>query len=148
MEDFTTPELSKISKENPFRVPDGYFDDFSARLQKRLEAEKKVISIEPVGFMRYLRPMLGLAASFGLIFLLVYWPMKSILPDKIADGNNSNAISTDQEYTNFVEGIDENSFYALLSETSETQNLSDDDLVAFLSSNISEYEIFSQSQSK
>lgn len=148
MEDFTTPELSKISKENPFRVPDGYFDDFSARLQKRLEAEKKVISIEPVGFMRYLRPMLGLAASFGLIFLLVYWPMKSILPDKIADGNNSNVISTDQEYTNYVEGIDENSFYTLLSETSETQNLSDDDLVAFLSSNISEYEIFSQSQSK
>ena len=34
------PELSKIKKENPFKVPEHYFDDFSARLQMKLDAEK------------------------------------------------------------------------------------------------------------
>ena len=38
------PELSKIKKENPFRAPDNYFDDFSARLQMKLEAEKTGIT--------------------------------------------------------------------------------------------------------
>ena len=33
------PGLSKMARENPFRTPPHYFDDFPARLQMKIEAE-------------------------------------------------------------------------------------------------------------
>ncbi|MBU0764208.1 MAG: hypothetical protein KJ607_05170 [Bacteroidetes bacterium] len=31
-------DLLKISKDNPFRIPDGYFDEFPEKMRKRLES--------------------------------------------------------------------------------------------------------------
>jgi hypothetical protein len=137
-----TPNLSKIKKENPFGTPDNYFEDFSARLQYKLEAEKKPAP-KPQGIViRFLKPALGLAASFALIFLMVYWPIKTFLPKtELADANEP--ALEEMEYLTMVEGIDENSFYALLDEPDNTSELSEDDLIAYLSANLSEYDLYS-----
>jgi hypothetical protein len=39
----TGPGFSDIRKDNPFGVPDRYFEDFSSRLNERIHAEKGVI---------------------------------------------------------------------------------------------------------
>ena len=148
MEDFKSPELSKIKKTNPFKVPDNYFDDFSARLQIRIEAESKAGAVKQNRIIHFLKPAIGIAASFGLIFMLLYWPVTSILPDKLAGTKNTNSISKDYDFEIYVEGIDENSFYALLEEPNSNGGLAGDDLVKYLSDNISEYEIFSQPEFK
>jgi len=146
------PETSEIKKELPFRVPENYFDDFSARLQTRLKADSHAIPPPRNRFIRYLKPALGLAASFALVFMLVYWPVKEFLPGYLA--KSSVVIDTtedDDQYFTYIENIDENSFYALITDPAnemgeEEGNLDDEELMNYLSSNVSDYELFSQTQ--
>ena len=136
------PELSKMKKETPFGVPENYFDDFSARLQMKIEAEKRILPNQPNRIIQFLKPALGLAASFALIFMLVYWPLKSFTPTEVVNNTNSGNEITDSEYRSMVEGMDENSFYALLDEPAQTVEISDDDLLNYLSASVSDYDIY------
>ncbi len=146
------PELSKLKKEPPFGVPDNYFDDFSARLHHRLEAEKQTLPQRGNPIIRYLKPVLGLAASFALIFMLVYWPVKSFLPNYLAKTNTYiESTSEDVDFVTFLEKLDENSFFALIQEpfiNQETANddFNDEELLSYLSSNVSDYDIYVQTE--
>lgn len=136
------PKLLKIKKENPFGTPEKYFDDFSARLQIKLEAERKTVPRQNK-IIRFLKPILGLAASFAIIFMLVNLPLKKFMSQKVA----SNIIETELleiDYLNMVEGIDENSFFAMLTDTDDEIEFSDEDLLSYASANISEYELFAE----
>ena len=138
------PELSKIKKENPFRVPDNYFDDFSARLQAKLDAEEIDVPVRKNNIIRYLKPAIGLAAGFALVFSLAYWPLKTLTPNKTA-GNDSRELNAgDLLFASAVEGIDENSFYELLEKPSATENLSIEELASYVNTNVSEYELYTQ----
>lgn len=140
------PKLSKIKKEPPFRVPDNYFDDFSIRLHTRLETEKEVLPKPKSRIIRLLKPAMGLAASFILVFLLVYWPIKSFLPNYLAKNNTpvETVVTEEDTYLSILEKIDENSFFALLSDSSdeEINDFNDEELMSYVSSNFSEYEIY------
>ena len=142
------PETSKIKKDLPFNVPTHYFDDFSARLHHRLQAEQDFRSHKKPGIIRYLKPALGLAASFILVFLLVYWPIKSFLPQYIASTQTIIQHETEEDhYFPSFENIDENSFFALILETFNgadvpKQELNEEELLNYLSANISDYEIY------
>jgi hypothetical protein len=138
------PELSKIKKENPFRVPDNYFEDFSARLQMKLEAENNGVSANQNRFIQYLKPAIGLAAGFALIFSLAYWPLKTFTPNQQAANISSDIDESEMLFASLVEGIDENSFYTLLDEPEVAVQLSDDDLANYVKTNSSEYEIYSE----
>jgi hypothetical protein len=138
------PELSKIKKENPFRIPDNYFDDFSARLQMKLDAEKTGISKNQNKIIRFLKPALGLAAGFALIFMLAYWPLKTFTPNQLANNVDSETDISEMLYATMVEGIDLNSFYALLDEPNSSVKFRDDDLAIYVNSNSSEYDIYSE----
>ena len=133
-------ELSKIKKENPFKVPEHYFDDFAARMQIKLMAEKEPDKGKQVRFMDYIKPVIGIAASFALIMLLVYVPLKTFIPH--ATNTTAGTDFSDTELLNLVEDIDENSFFALLEETEESETFTDDELTAYVSANFSEYEIY------
>ncbi|HKI88473.1 MAG TPA: hypothetical protein VKA38_05550 [Draconibacterium sp.] len=136
------PKLSKIKKEIPFGVPENYFDDFSARLQMKIGAERITLPNQQNRIIQFLKPALGLAASFALIFMLVYWPLNSFTPTEVANSTNSGNEITDSEYRSMVEGMDENSFYTLLEEPAQTVQISDDDLLNYLSASVSDYDIY------
>jgi len=136
------PELSKLKGEYPFGIPNNYFDDFSARLQIKLEAEKKASQKKEIRIIQFLKPAIGLAAGFALIIVLFYGPLKSRLPNQVATNNNTESELYDEEYLSLVESIDENSFYALLDEPATSIEFTDEDLMNYVSSNISEYEIY------
>ncbi len=138
------PELSKIKKENPFRVPENYFDDFSARLQTKLETEKEGSTKTQSRIIQFLKPALGLAAGFALIFMLAYWPLTKLTPNQQANNSTTQADSDDIIFTSLVEGMDENSFYAMLDEQEVTVQLSDEDMAIYLNTNSSEYEIYTE----
>lgn len=146
--DKIAPKLSKMKKEHPFGVPDHYFDDFSARLQTKLETEKSVLPKPKNKVIRLLKPAIGLAASFLVIFMLVYWPIKSFLPEYMAKNNDTETISNEDvdPYRAIIERVDENTFFALIEEsdeeTSQEVSLNDDDLMNYISSNMSEYDIY------
>lgn len=144
MEDLekTAPKLSKIKKENPFRTPDNYFDDFSARLQMRLEAEKHPLPEKQNKIIRLLKPIAGLAASFALIVLLVYWPLNKFMNSEVAENTGNEEIMTEDFYSSLVESIDEETFYGLLEQQESTEEFSDDELINYLSANVSDYELY------
>lgn len=138
------PELSKIKKENPFRVPENYFEDFSARLQMKLETEKGGSTKNRSRIIQFLKPALGLAAGFALIFTLAYWPLTKLTTNRQANNNITQTEVNDMIFTSLVEGMDENSFYAMLDEPEVTVQLSADDMANYLITNSSEYEIYSE----
>ncbi len=137
-------KLSKIKKENPFQVPEHYFDDFSARLQAKIDAENAVDTKHENRFIHYLKPVLGLAAGFALIFLLVQWPLKTFVPNTRTASSTNDTELSDMDYETMVEGIDENSFYALLDDTNGKADFTDDEIVSYLQTNSSDYELFAE----
>ena len=138
------PELSKIKKENPFRVPENYFEDFSTRLQMKLEAEKGGATKNQSRIIQFLKPALGLAAGFALIFMLAYWPLKTFTPNQQAKNIGTETDESEMFFASLVEGMDENSFYAMLDEPTASVQLTDDDLANYVKTNSSEYEIYSE----
>lgn len=140
------PELSKIKKENPFRVPENYFEDFSTRLQMKLEEEKRGSTKNHSRIIQFIKPALSLAAGFALIFMLAYWPLKTLTPNQQASKIVTETEESDMLYASLVEGMDENSFYAMLDDNNGTVQFTDDDLANFVNTNSSEYEIFSETE--
>ncbi len=138
------PELSKIKKENPFGTPDNYFDDFSARLQMQIEAEKKATVPRKIKFRDILKPALGLAASFAIIFMLVYVPLKTFMPDQSTEIAEVSDDYNDDGILDYIENMDESSFVALLNEDENQEAFSDEDLALYVSANFSDYEIYEE----
>jgi hypothetical protein len=138
------PNLSKLKKDNPFSVPKNYFDDFPARLQMKMNEEKNGAVKQENKIIKFLKPSLGLAAAFALIFMLAYWPMKTFTQKHLANNNNMEEEINDMLYASMVEGIDVNSFYDLLDDTNGSSELSDEDLANFVNTYSSDYEIFSE----
>lgn len=138
------PKLSKMKKDHPFSVPDNYFDDFSARLQTKLEAEKHVLPKQKNRVIRLLKPAIGLAASFLLVVMLVYWPIKSFLPNILSKNTiaETATIEDGDPYRAIIERIDENTFFAILEEPEQEPTFNDEELMNYISSNMSEYEIY------
>jgi hypothetical protein len=142
-------ELSKISKENPFGTPDNYFDDFSARLQVKIGAEKSATLPKRTRLIQILKPALGLAASFALIFMLVYVPLKTFMPHHETNvAANTEEYDTETGILNYIENIDESSFISLLNETEDENTFSDDDLALYVSANFNDYELYENLQNQ
>lgn len=140
--DNISPKLANLKKDLPFKVPQKYFDDFPARMQYRLEQEKQAQSKSKTRIIDFIKPALSLAAGFAAIFILVYWPIKTI-NNKQSVSNTTNFIEhvVSDDYTNLFEMFDEETFYALLEKEPNGQYLETETLVAYLTKNFSEYDI-------
>lgn len=59
--------LDDIPRKNPFDVPDGYFDELPARIQKRIQGRKQDHPLPMVRVIRYA------AAAFVLTLVAYVW---------------------------------------------------------------------------
>lgn len=128
-------KLGDKSDVNPFRVPDGYFDTLPQRIMANVEVGK--VETHKTGMIYVLRPLLGLAAVFGLVFLLVYVPLRTFSPGKQA---NEQASIFDMEYFISYSTDDHSVFEALNSDDNES--LDQDQLEKVLMASLNEYELF------
>ena len=62
----TGPNLNKIKKEQPFKVPDGYFEDFTNRLNEKIHIQSKTAYVK---IFTSLKPYM--AAAVLLIIALI-----------------------------------------------------------------------------
>jgi hypothetical protein len=137
-----------LKKEQPFRVPENYFETFADRLKARIEEEEQPAESRTVFF--YLRPVLMMAASILLVMLLVSVPIKNFLNSKkgyIAK-NQTNSDVTDSlgaVSANFISYFSEGQFMAAFNEMNEieTDTISSDKLADFIASNYNDFEIIS-----
>ncbi len=74
--DKISTKLSKNMKENPFLVPDGYFENFSSRLQDKLAEERKK---EERSLYLVLKPFIYTVSSVAAILILTFIFYKAIV---------------------------------------------------------------------
>lgn len=64
--------LEKLLGRNPgFKVPDGYFDDFTSQLMEKLpNREPRAVTLRPRGWRRFRPVMLAAACTLAAVFAL------------------------------------------------------------------------------
>jgi hypothetical protein len=145
--DNISPKLAGLKKELPFKVPQKYFDDFPARMQHRLEQEKQASSKTKTRVIDFIKPALSLAAGFAAIFILVYWPVKTLNNQQSASNTTTRIEQVvSDDFINLFEMFDEETFYALLEKEPNGDYLETETLVAYLADNYSEYDIFMETK--
>lgn len=89
--------------------------------------------------IRMLKPVIGLAASFLLVFLLVYYPMSRFLPDYLSQND-----VVEDEYVISIESLDDDEFYDLISEEIRSKEIDTEEMMEFLSVELSDYDIYTE----
>lgn len=123
------------SNNTPFRLPDGYFDQLPQLVMDKIEMgdhrNKESVII------RYIKPIIGLAASFALIMGLVYVPMKILSPKNESQNNNS---SLNEEYY-ITSEMDDHNIFEMLENAAPEETFNNQQLENVLICSVDEYEL-------
>ncbi len=105
------------SKENPFKVPENYFENFKMRFPQpvtaHLEGTKDVVRLWPL-----IKPWLTLAAIFTIIALVYYQVPRMFLKDELSAHVSSQ--NGDSWLNSLALMIDEQDINALIMEQDST----------------------------
>lgn len=124
-------KLQDINKENPFTVPDDYFDTFYDRLKPKLEYEesKKEIKLN-FNLSKIFKPLVNIAAIILLVLLL----------NNIDKKESTYLLESDYDYmSNMLYEMDDLSFADTY--YSNVEELNSDDLEDYVLNNMTDYEI-------
>ena len=114
--------IGQIGKKNPFKVPENYFEDFSAQLEQKLQTIPVAPAPAPVikksFFKAHIQPLLYVAAVITLMTGISYVAVQPMLKDLNAEMQLANAeypeLSEDDYYDLLAE-YDSDEIYELLS---------------------------------
>jgi hypothetical protein len=141
-------EFLKRHRSNPFKTPDHYFDSIEDRVMGQIEyAAKKRTTSSKV--LQFVKPALGLVASFSLVYLLVYYPINHFLPKKLAQTEIADTASSnlEDEYSLVFSSFDENTLVDILSDSKTyVSEINPDEVLDYLSSGLNDLEIYSEIQ--
>lgn len=137
--DYIKGPLSGIKREVPFKVPEGYFNEFPARLQQRIQQEAQA-EIKPRGrLIQMIKPALSLAAGFAAIIVMLYFPITYLNNRTLAENGESGIFLFDDFYA-LVHQFDDDTFYSLLENGSNGDIYETDDLADYLVANYTDYD--------
>lgn len=146
-EEHIESEFMKQHGSNPFRVPDGYFDSFDDRLMKQIQVGS-VKKGRTVNFVRALKPVLAVAASIVLVYLVAN---VQFTKNDISKGLSSSTMNVvrDDSTLNFSL-IDESTLVntILADDKKEADQINSEEMLAYLSSGLNEVQIYSEIQKK
>jgi len=138
--------FGSLKKENPFRVPENYFETFADRLTIRIKEEERTNNHRR-RFI-YFRPIMAIAAILVLAMLLIYVPSTKLLPSgsgNIAQNGSENSIddSVNGIQGSLISNFSEEQLLAAFSALSDmdSKTLSSDNLADYITANYSSYEI-------
>ena len=147
-EDHIEPDFAK-RPQNPFRTPDNYFESLEDRIMGNIKVPKTKKS-SSTKIIRFLKPVLGIAASFTLIFMLGYYSINTFMLEDTATTELTNPDSTDllNDYSINLSSIDENSLIDAIftDETNVFAETDPDEFLAYLSTGLNDVEIYSEIQ--
>lgn len=134
-------------KGQPFRVPEGYFETFADRLKERIQEEEQ--PNKKRSLFVYLKPVLMMAASFAVIMLLVFVPVKKYFPSTgkgyIAQQklNRDSVDSSVAVPATLISYFSEGQFLSAVSDMNELEadTLSTENLGDFIAANYNDFEI-------
>ena len=110
--------IEKVGRQNPFRVPEGYFEGLTSQVMARVDAEQTQRESRPKARVVWLRPVLYAAASVCALFVSVTAYQKLAAPsvsapvEQVADSQMAdNAFDEAVDYMM----VDNQDIYACLS---------------------------------
>ncbi len=129
-------EFKDWNKKNPFMVPEGYFDQFPSRIMSRIEQIESSPQ-KKVGWLRFLGPSLGIAASVALVALMFYVPVKLAGPKvtQQAAENQYNPYDLESELFNDL------TFFDLLTGQTEKEPMDNNTIETVLMASSNDYEL-------
>lgn len=139
------PEFMKRNGANPFRAPEGYFDSLEDKIMGKITiAEKKPKTSGRI--IRFLKPIVGVAASIALVYVLVNKPANQRGINTDASSALSFYMKDDSAITFSM--VDENTLVNAIftEEESSVADINPDDMLSYLSSGLNEVEIYSELQ--
>lgn len=150
-EDFIEPNISKRLKKNPFKTPENYFESIEDRVMQSVKSQDKKVNTTFSGrVIHLLKPALAVAASLTILFMLVYYPISNFTQKEIAKTKNAKTVVPDtmDPYALIISTIDENSLINMIinEEESATEAINPDEVLAYLSSNMNDIEIYTEMQ--
>lgn len=107
-------KLNNIEKKNPFRVPDGYFEEFNKNIMERLPEKEQVAT--KVSLWKMAEPWLYLAAMFvgGYLMIQVFMTATGNSPTDNVVADNKTVTTEIEDWSNVQ--ISEEEFYQYLEE--------------------------------
>ena len=110
----------KIGTENPFRVPDGYFENLTSEVMNRLPEKEKLIAVqtEPTMWQK-VRPWLYMTAMFIGAALIIRVASSDRTP-AATDRMAADETETEMEYINMAVDnsmLDDYSLYVYLADS-------------------------------
>ncbi len=144
-EEHTESEIIKRHGANPFKVPDGYFDSFSDRVMSKIQVESEQKN-RSVHFVRILKPVLAVAASILLVYLVanVQFTKHDISNGLVLNGMNTVKDDSTLNFSLIDENTLVNTIYS--DDKSNSTEVNSEDMLAYLSSGLNEVQIFTEIQ--
>ena len=145
------PEFLKQLKKNPFKTPDNYFETIEERVMQSIKQESKQKNKSNTGkVLLFLKPALAVAASLGIVFMLVYYPVSYFSQKEVAKVNVTDTITPDSmdAYSLSFSLVDENSLINTIinEDKAAVEQINPDEVLAYLSSDMNDIEIYSEIQ--
>lgn len=135
--------LDNLNKDNPFKTPDGYFENLSSTIEQTIEtSENKKTAVY------YLKTWGSIAAGFLLLVGLWQFILNNVLENN-QDGNLANTEQTNAYEDYIVYSIDDESlleYIAMNNETEEETNteIDKEDLLNYLAEDVDYSIIYEQ----
>lgn len=114
--------IGQIGKKNPFKVPENYFEDFSAQLEQKLQTIPVAPAPAPVikksFFKAHIQPLLYVAAVITLMTGISYVAVQPMLNDLNAEmqlANTEYPELSEDDYYDLLAEYDSDEIYELLS---------------------------------
>lgn len=123
-------KLEDINKENPFSVPENYFENFYDRLKDKIDEQPKEVKTLTFNLSRFIKPIVSIAAIILLVLMLTNIDQKQ--PEYYL-------AESDSYIENILYDMDDLSFAEAY--YSEEGELNSDDLEDYVLDNITDYEI-------
>jgi len=141
-------QLGGLKKDQPFRVPENYFETFADRLMIRIVEEEGGLQRKNRPLVIYLRPILMVAASILLVMLLVSVPTKRFISsdnDRLAlhQAKVDPVSKVDFTATDLISYFSEGQFLLAVSDMKDldSKTLNSESLADYIASNYSEYDL-------
>ena len=112
--------MKRIGTENPFRVPDGYFEGFTSGLMEHLPEKEQVAVNRTPTMWEKIRPLVYMAAMFVGAMLIIRIASTHYVPGQETTGNEE--IDQEMEYINMAmenSMLDDYSLYVYLTNDEE-----------------------------
>jgi hypothetical protein len=136
--------LDQLGRDFPFKAPDGYFEQLTARVMSTVESDNK--TPKEFTLFRFIKPAIAVAASLLIIIGLVYYSAKVISTGSLKSSQIASMIDDEEFVISYP--LNDRAIFETLENTLPDETFDKDQLETVLLASVSDYELIDLTNSK